>query len=266
MLLKAVSQLRKMRGGAQSHLMAASDGHAYVVKFQNNPQHPRVLANEMIASRLASALGLTVAHCEAIEVPEALIESTPALELVVEGGLEQRCRAGRQFGSRFVGGVMPGRTVDYLTEPDLLKTINLIEFAGILVLDKWTCNTDGRQAVFYKQAYHKRYKATFIDQGNCFGAGEWVLTDTPLRGVYARNLVYLNVRGWSSFEPWMERMRQLDPQVVWEIADRVPPEWYGNMKSDLEALVESLLRRKERVSESIELFRKSSRKPFPNWM
>jgi hypothetical protein len=34
-----------MRGGAQSHL--CDGGGYYIVKFQNNPQHIRVLANEM---------------------------------------------------------------------------------------------------------------------------------------------------------------------------------------------------------------------------
>ena len=34
-----------MRGGAQSHLMRCDDGNYYVVKFQNNPQHRRVLVN-----------------------------------------------------------------------------------------------------------------------------------------------------------------------------------------------------------------------------
>jgi hypothetical protein len=47
-----VQHVRRMRGGSQSHLMRASDGHFYVVKFQNNPQHLRVLANEMFATRL----------------------------------------------------------------------------------------------------------------------------------------------------------------------------------------------------------------------
>ena len=44
----ATQQIRRMRGGAQSHLMLASDGHLYVVKFRNNPQHVRVLANELL--------------------------------------------------------------------------------------------------------------------------------------------------------------------------------------------------------------------------
>ncbi len=45
MAVTAVQQIRRMRGGAQSHLMLGSDGHLYVVKFQNNPPHIRVLAN-----------------------------------------------------------------------------------------------------------------------------------------------------------------------------------------------------------------------------
>lgn len=34
-LLSAVQHVRRMRGGAQSHLMRASDGNYYVVKFRN---------------------------------------------------------------------------------------------------------------------------------------------------------------------------------------------------------------------------------------
>ena len=56
----AVQAIRRMRGGAQSQLMLGADGQLWVVKFQNNPQHRRVLANELIATRLAEAIGLTV--------------------------------------------------------------------------------------------------------------------------------------------------------------------------------------------------------------
>src|ERR1051326_6995146 len=57
-MIRALEQIRRMRGGAQSHLMRCSDGHYYVVKFQNNPQHPRVLVNEMLGTELALRLGL----------------------------------------------------------------------------------------------------------------------------------------------------------------------------------------------------------------
>jgi glutathione synthase/RimK-type ligase-like ATP-grasp enzyme len=68
-----------MRGGAQSHLMFADDGHYYIVKFQNNPQHIRVLANELLATRIAERTGLPVPVTEVIEVSPWLIENSPEL-------------------------------------------------------------------------------------------------------------------------------------------------------------------------------------------
>jgi hypothetical protein len=60
--ISALQHLRKLRGGSQPHLIQASDGASYVTKFQNNPQHIRVLANEMFATRLGLALGLPMPH------------------------------------------------------------------------------------------------------------------------------------------------------------------------------------------------------------
>jgi hypothetical protein len=253
-----------MRGGAQSHLMLASDGKLYVVKFQNNPQHIRVLSNELLATRLAAAVGLTVPYAEVIEVTEWLIGNTP--ELTVELPRESpRCRAGLQFGSQLVGGLMPGQVVDYLPEGLLVETRNLEEFAGILAFDKWTSNANGRQAVFQKTRRERRYRATFIDQGYCFHAGDWKFSDSPLRGVFAQNAVYRDVVGWQSFEPWLTRIEKLDPSVAWEIAGTVPPEWYGGDLSVMESLIERLLARRGQVRELIVQFRESSRRPFPNW-
>src|SRR5580704_13095757 len=53
----AVEQVRRMRGGAQSHLMRCSNQAYYVVKFQNNPQGLRILANELLGTRLAARPG-----------------------------------------------------------------------------------------------------------------------------------------------------------------------------------------------------------------
>ncbi len=77
--ISAVQHLRRLRGGAQSHLLRASDGAFYVTKFQNNPQHIRVLANEMLATRLGLALGLPMPSVEAIEVCDWLIDHTEDL-------------------------------------------------------------------------------------------------------------------------------------------------------------------------------------------
>jgi len=261
----AVQQIRRMRGGAQSHLMLGADDNLYVVKFQNNPQHLRVLANELLATRLAATAGLTVPVCEVIEVSEWLIAHTSELDMDMGRG-RRECCAGLQFGSRFVGGLMPGFVVDYLEEDALLEVRNLHEFAGMLALDKWTGNANGRQAVFSKRSREKRYLATFIDQGYCFNAGEWRFADAPIRGVYARNTVYRDVTGWESFEPWLGRIETMAPARIWSIAETVPPEWYGGDLATMERLVEGLIGRQGRVRELIGEFRESSRRPFPKWM
>src|SRR5580698_4027723 len=247
-----------MRGGAQSQLMLGADGNLWVVKFQNNPQHRRVLANELIATRLAEAMGLTVPKSDVVEVSDWLIRNSPGMVLEFGKGVRELCAAGLQFGSQFVGGLMPGQVVDYLPEPQMEEVRNLTEFAGILALDKWTGNCNGRQAVFERRPREQKYRAIFIDQGFCFNAGEWTFPDAPLRGVFARNLVYRNIRGWDAFEPWLQYIENFSAEKLWEIAEAVPPEWYGGDPREIEKLMETLLQRRSRVKELIGQFRDSN--------
>jgi hypothetical protein len=253
-----------MRGGAQAHLMRADDGHFYVVKFQNNPQHLRVLANELLATRLAERVGLPVPVTKIVKVDEWLIENTPELHMDTTG-LATRCKSGLQFGARYVCDPAEGQVFDYLPESMLDKVRNLAAFAGMLVADKWLGNANGRQAVFWKKAQERKYTATFIDQGYCFNAGEWNFPDSSLRGVYARNYVYQEVRDWESLEPWLSRVESFDPGAIHEIAGGIPPEWTGNDWDALEKLVAAIIERRSRVRELITAFRNSSRQPFPAW-
>ena len=265
MAVVAVQAIRRMRGGAQSQLMLGADGHLWVVKFQNNPQHRRVLANELIATRLAEAIGLTVPKSDVVEVSDWLIRNSPGMVVELGRGARELCTAGLQFGSQFVGGLMPGQVVDYLPEPQMEEVRNLAEFAGILALDKWTGNCNGRQAVFERRPRERKYRAVFIDQGYCFNAGEWNFPDSPLRGVFPRNQVYARVTGWDSFEPWLSRIEGFDAGPLWGVAEEVAPEWYGGDLSTIERLMEQLLVRRGRVRELIGSFRDSDREPFPNW-
>jgi len=143
----ALEHIRRMRGGAQAHLLRCSDGGYYVVKFQNNPQHPRVLVNELLGTRLAARMGLPTPPAGVIEVRKELIENTA--ELVVQTGTGRiPCAPGFQFGSRFPGDPATQPVHDFLPDELLGQVANLSDFAGMLVFDKWTCNTNGRQAIF----------------------------------------------------------------------------------------------------------------------
>ncbi|MGH9634989.1 MAG: HipA family kinase [Candidatus Angelobacter sp.] len=264
MPVEAVQHVRRMRGGAQAHLMRADDGHFYVVKFQNNPQHLRVLVNELLATRLAESLGLPVPVTEIVGVREWLIKNTQELH-IDQAGLSSQCKAGLQFGARFVCDPAEGQVFDYIPESMFAKVKNVAAFAGMLVVDKWLGNANGRQAVFWKKTNERKYTATFIDQGYCFNAGEWNFPDSALRGVYARNFVYQGVRGWESFEPWLSRVEKLDPAVIHEIAGTAPPEWTGHDWGEMERLAATIVERRSKVRELITAFRNSTRQPFPAW-
>ena len=131
---EAVQHVRRMRGGAQAQLMRARDGHFYIVKFQNNPQHLRVLANELLASRLAERVGLPVPVAEVVEVSDWLIANTPELRMDL-GSRPVPCAAGLQFGSRYVCDPGEGIIFDYLPESMMSRVKNVACFAGMLVVE-----------------------------------------------------------------------------------------------------------------------------------
>ena len=264
MSVAAVQHVRRMRGGAQAHLMRAQDGHFYVVKFQNNPQHLKVLANEFLATRLAEHLGLPVPGTEIIEVDDWLIQNTP--ELRIENvGHSVPCKPGLQFGARYVCDPIEGQVFDYIPESLFGRVRTPEVFAGMLVVDKWLGNADGRQAVFWRNPGDKKYKVSFIDQGYCFNAGEWTFPDLALHGVYYRNYVYAHVTGWGDFEPWLSKVENLKPEVVANIAGEIPPEWCDDWGA-LEKLVNTIIERCSKVRDLITAFGDSSRNPFPAWI
>jgi len=260
----ALQHIRRMRGGAQSHLMRCSDRNLYVVKFQNNPQHIRVLANEFIVTRLASLVGLPIPEAAVVEVGESLIQNTA--ELCVQVGENSiPCAAGLNFGSCYAVDPLKGQLFDYLPLEMFSKVRNPETFAGMLAFDKWVGNIDNRQAIFSRRMVEHKYRVSFIDHGYCFNVGDWDFHDKPLRGAYVRNEVYCNVRDWEAFEPWLSRIEGIGENLLWSALAATPPEWYGDDCVALEKLAQALFERRGIVRELITAFRNSNRHPFPLW-
>ena len=266
MAKQAVEHVRRLRGGAQSHLLRCDDGCYYVVKFQNNPQGVRILANEMLAGKLAQTLGLPVPQPEVVEVSEWLVKHSP--EMYIQWGAERvPCASGFQFGSRFPCDPLRTPIYDFLPDALLPEVANRDSFLGILLFDKWTCNCDSRQLVFYRSegADPCNYLASMIDQGFCFNANEWNFPDSPLRGLYSRLSVYEKVIGLDSFQPFLSRLEHLAEGFLEEAAASVPPEWYQGRTEELRALVASLAERRAKVERLIQTCRRSAKRPFPYW-
>jgi hypothetical protein len=256
-----------MRGASQPYLLRCADASSYVVKFQNNPQHVRVLANEMLAGRLATLIGLPVATPAFVEVPPRLIHGNPPLELEI-GHRRVLCLAGLHFGSRFPGVPSQTLVVDFLPDRLLSKVRNLASvFLGGFVFDKWTCNCNGRQVIFFRAVDEEgpAYSALLIDQGFCFNDGDWNFPDSPIRGLYPRRLVYEKVEGFKSFEPFLSRIENLDRSQIEDCVLQMPEEWCGPDPAQLTRLAEKLYERRRKLRQAIIDAKNSPLKPFPHW-
>jgi len=264
---------RKMRGGAQAHLIEASDGHSYVVKFHNNPQHRRILVNEWIASTFLHYLGIAAPETAMVELTQEFLAATP--DVHIQLGRERRpVTPGWHFGSRFPGDPMRTVVYDFLPDTLLEQVENLQDFLGVLAFDKWMGNADSRQAIFFRARVHDPlaanpprlgFVAQMVDNGYVFEGPHWRWGESPIQGLYFRPLVYRTVRGLAEFEPWLDRIRNFPEEVVDQAVKRIPPAWLEGDEDELERLLEHLLRRRERVPDLIEQCRSGRSNPFPIW-
>src|ERR1700687_2592242 len=190
MLLTARRHIRKMRGGAQSHLLEADDGQFYIVKFQNNPQHRRILVNELLASVFLKYLQISSPDAALIHVSEEFVRNNPdvAIEL---GSSKMAVATGWQFGSCYPGD--PARVAVYDFVPDVLlhKVRNQSDFLGALEFDKWVSNAAGRTGYYAAKvreclpaatetpALSMGFVAIMIDQGFAFNGPHWSVPDSP---------------------------------------------------------------------------------------
>jgi hypothetical protein len=272
MPLTAVRHVRKMRGGAQAHLLEADDGHWYVVKFRNNPQHRRVLVNELVASTLLEYLQISAPATSLVRVDSAFLAANAEVHLTL-GSRRIEVEPGWHFGSRYPGD--PARTAVYDFLPDALLTqvANLDDFRAILVFDKWVGNADGRQSVFYRAMVRRdesptakrAFVARMIDHGFAFNGPHWDFPDSPLQGLYARAVVYEPARSLDDFEPWLGQVVHFPEEVMDRAWRAVPADWIAGEEDTFEQLLERLYERRGRVPDLIAACRGTRSNPFPNW-
>jgi hypothetical protein len=264
--------VRKMRGGVQSYLFEADDGRFYVVKFQNNPQHRRILVNEWISSIFLRYLQVSAAEPAIIRIDAAFIGQHPELAITL-GTRTMPVEPGWHFGSLHPGD--PARTAVYDFVPDALlsQVRNLHDFLAILVFDKWVANADGRQSVFFRARLEDWTGATsklgfvalMIDHGFAFNGPHWSFTDSPLMGLYPRKLVYQSVASLDAFQPWLDQVVHFPEEIFDSAYKQVPPEWIEGEEDEFERVLEQLLERRTLLPGLISETRRAKSNPFPNW-
>jgi hypothetical protein len=276
MPVRARNLIRKMRGGAQAHLIEGDDSAFYVVKFTNNPQHRRILINEWLAAAFLRYLQIHVPDTALIELTPDFIAGSPDLYLSI-GPRRDAIPPGLHFGSRMA--VHPDRVAvfDFLPDKLLHKIENRADFLGALVFDKWVGNADSRQAVFFR-ARAKAWTplkgesparigffAQMIDHGFAFNGPHWEFQDSPIQGLYFRTTVYDEVRSLDSFQPWLNMVENFPPEVIDAAWKEIPRDWLGDDEAALEQLLEKLLKRRSRVAALIGEVRRKRASAFANW-
>jgi hypothetical protein len=268
--------IRKMRGGAQAHLLECEDGGFYVVKFLNNPQHRRILINEWLSNFFLRYLQIHVPDTALIEVNSSFIADNPDLFFSV-GPRQEPVDPGLHFGSRL--SVHPDRVAifDFLPDKLLGKVENRVDFLGTLVFDKWIGNADSRQAVFFRARAKTwtplkgeaparvGFLAQMIDHGFAFNGPHWTFSDSPLQGLYFRTSVYEEVRSLDSFQPWLDLVTHFPVEVIDSAWKEIPRDWLREDETALEQLLETLLKRRGRVASLITDIRGKRSNAFPNW-
>jgi hypothetical protein len=104
-----------------------------------------------------------------------------------------------------------------------------------------------------------------IDHGFAFNGPHWGYPDSPMHGVYFRTSVYGEVRSLESFEPWLDMVKHFPVEVIDQAWKQIPPAWLDGDESDLETLLEQLLKRRARVEQLILDTRNNRPAMFPNW-
>jgi len=246
----AKAAIRKMRGGAQAHLVAADDGHFYVVKFSNNPQHQRLLVNELMASVLLCHLGVATPEWAFVTVSEEFLGSNPDVRFDLAHG----CRpvaAGVHFGSRYPGHPAHQTVYDFLPESLLANVSNIHDFLGVLAFDKWTCNIDSRQAIFFRNDDPRRRDRSFIvqmiDNGSAFGGADWKFYDSSLYGGYFCGTVYRGSLESNSFQPWLDQIIAFSESSLVDASRIIPDEWLNGDRNQLDQLLFQLLKRRKQL-------------------
>lgn len=264
--VEATRPIRPLPGGAQSWLVEADDGHAYVLKLTNNPQHSRILINEWISAALLETIGVTIPAVALIHISRDFQSRFPRLGPQIHGARGD-VPTGYHFGSQYCG--MNPTSQELLQLPSALIPMvsNIDHFIGRLAFDKWVGNVDSPQAVysFKPRDPYLCVTAVMIDHGFTFGGKAWQFRDAPLQGLYYQSAVYANVQGIGSFGSWLERIERVPESYFQGVVDTLPFSWLGEQRSALSRMVELLMKRRATIPTLLHQCREARPEWFPKW-
>ncbi len=225
--------------------MVRTDNGTYVVKWQQNPQHRRILINEMMGTEILRRLGVAVPEWALIHVDSGFLSENPQINVQLRQ-TEVPVEPGWHFGSR----VPKQKTLPDLPVAQMLNRLNnLGDFLGAFVFDLWSDNRDGRQAIFFRQG-NRHYTSQMIDHGFAFGfeGTEWRMRDIFIRKKHPILLPIYEAQ-WANpvIDDFIARIQRLAEYELADIRRLVPTEWLESDGNLLDHVCGALYTRSRRL-------------------
>ena len=179
--------VRCMRGGSQSQLIQGHDGRFYVAKFRGNPQGNRTLINEFVATNLLHRLGISTPPLTLLAYDPCSSQKAVSFRI---GNDADPIVLGLHLGSLCPVDPNKQAIYDFLPRKLLEKTVNLEDFAGILVADTFLNQMDRRQAIFVRVDLQRDWHSGLFSS-----TMDWPLGEAPGSSKASRKTI-LTLTGW----------------------------------------------------------------------
>jgi len=213
--------IRDLRGGTQAVLAEASDGHMYVVKFNNNLQGANLPFNESAGTELYRALNLPTPAWMPVMVTNTFLDKYPACRVQTSED-SIRPEAGLCFGSRYLGE-SGDRMLEILPGGSFKRVRNHANFWLAWLVDICAGHTDNRQAIFMEDEAGW-LNAVFLDHGHMFGGPQGDEQRHFLASRYLDPRVYQDLTP-QAFNEFRSTIQSLDTEKIWHEIHCAPGEW-----------------------------------------
>jgi hypothetical protein len=235
-----------MRGGSQSSLVQC-DVDFWIVKWQQNPQHRRVLINEAVCAELLRRLPIASPEWGYIRADRRFLRSSPDLCITLQRGIG-KIEPGLHFGSRFPVNPDLGAVHDQLPAAAVLNNVlNPWDLIKAFAFDVWVDNRDTGQAIFFGQP--DRLRAEIVDHGNAFGFDgvDWCFSTAPTHRPYPVSIeFYTDAYAMEHYRRAVSDIRLLAKDAC-NVLALVPAEWIQDDGPFLERHLRGLAERAQRL-------------------
>ena len=235
------------RGNSQPQKFVLTDGLGLcAVKFQQNPQGPRMLANEWIGYGLAEMLGIRHAPYGLVRVAAESLPDSGRLLVKDDDGDEVSLLPGIHFYSQWLDSATDLTAAD-LKLAGLISDLGML--AGVAVLDMlvghWDRKLGNPNLLMVRQS--ARASLYVMDMGMAFGSAIWGMGNllwpalpavaAPLPYSRPPDQLFSGVRALQYFEPYFDAVEALTEAQIRAMVEALPEEWGVNIQ-ERDALID----------------------------